>query len=200
MSMAGSKSDGGTGEMPDPTGRASRRWLRRLGWSTIVAGVAAAALLTLGFVWFLSSVPDDEVALTHNADGIVVLTGGASRVTDAIELMAAGRGQRLLISGLHRTTTVGEIQRLNPDFTRVIRCCVDFDHSRNTLGNAIETKRWAEDRRISVDHRGDVELSHAACACRDRAPAARRRARAVSGGHRANSVPNPGGGRSQPRD
>jgi uncharacterized SAM-binding protein YcdF (DUF218 family) len=23
---------------------------------------------------------------------------------------------------------------------------VDFDHSRNTLGNAIETKRWAENR------------------------------------------------------
>jgi uncharacterized SAM-binding protein YcdF (DUF218 family) len=146
MSMAGSKSDGGTGEMPDPTGRASRRWLRRLGWSTVVAGVAAAVMLALGFVWFLSSIPEDEVALAHNADGIVVLTGGASRVADAIELMAAGRGRRLLISGLHRTTTVGEIQRLNPDFTRVIRCCVDYDHSRNTLGNAIETKRWAEGR------------------------------------------------------
>ncbi len=145
MSTAGSKSDDGAGEMPGP-GRASRRWLRRLGWSAIVAGCVATSLLAVGFVWFLWSIPNHEVALTHDADGIVVLTGGASRVTDAIELMAAGRGKRLLISGLHRTTTVGEIQRLNPDFARVIRCCVDFDHSRNTLGNAIETKRWAEDR------------------------------------------------------
>ena len=28
----------------------------------------------------------------------------------------------------------------------MIGCCVDYDHSRNTLGNAIETKRWAEGR------------------------------------------------------
>ena len=27
-----------------------------------------------------------------------------------------------------------------------MRCCVDFDRSLNTLGNAIETKRWAEGR------------------------------------------------------
>jgi uncharacterized SAM-binding protein YcdF (DUF218 family) len=27
-----------------------------------------------------------------------------------------------------------------------VRCCVDFDRSLNTLGNAIETKRWAEHR------------------------------------------------------
>lgn len=132
--------------MPGPADRTSGRWVRRLGWIVVATGSAAAALLALGFVWFLWSVPNAEVALTDNADGIVVLTGGASRVPDAIELMAAGHGRRLLISGLHRTTTVGEIQRLNPDFARVIRCCVDYDHSRNTLGNAIETKRWATDR------------------------------------------------------
>jgi uncharacterized SAM-binding protein YcdF (DUF218 family) len=27
-----------------------------------------------------------------------------------------------------------------------VHCCVDFDRSRNTLGNAIETRRWAERR------------------------------------------------------
>jgi uncharacterized SAM-binding protein YcdF (DUF218 family) len=27
-----------------------------------------------------------------------------------------------------------------------VRCCVDFDRSLNTLGNAIETRRWAESR------------------------------------------------------
>jgi uncharacterized SAM-binding protein YcdF (DUF218 family) len=146
MSTAGYKSDGATGETPGPSGRVPRRWLRRIGWFTVATATTAVALLALGFVWFLASVPDDEVALTHDADGIVVLTGGASRVADAIQLMAAGRGRRLLISGLHPTTTVKEIRRLNPDFTRVIRCCVDYDHSRNTLGNAVETKQWAESR------------------------------------------------------
>ena len=132
--------------MPDPAGRSSRRWPRRLGRSAVVLGVTAGVLLAAGFIWFLWVVPNDETPLTYDADGIVVLTGGASRINDAIELMAAGRGKRLLISGLHRSTTVGEIQRLNPDFARVIGCCVDYDHSRNTLGNAIETKRWAEGR------------------------------------------------------
>jgi uncharacterized SAM-binding protein YcdF (DUF218 family) len=146
MSMAGSRSDRGGGGIPDPSGRRSRRWPRRIGRAVVVLAVTAALLLGAGFVWFLWVVPNDEIALSYDADGIVVLTGGASRVTDAIELMAAGRGKRLLISGLHRTTTVGEIQRLNPDFARVIRCCVDYDHSVNTLGNAVETKRWAEGR------------------------------------------------------
>jgi uncharacterized SAM-binding protein YcdF (DUF218 family) len=107
---------------------------------------AAALLLGLGFLWFLWHVPDDEIALTGTADGIVALTGGASRIADAIELLASGRGRRLLISGANRATTSEEISRLNPEFDRWVRCCVDFDRSLNTLGNAIETRRWAERR------------------------------------------------------
>ena len=90
--------------------------------------------------------PAEEAPLTRNADGIVALTGGASRIADAIELLASGRGKRLLISGANRATNSNEISRLNPEFERWVRCCVDFDRSLNTLGNAIETKRWAERR------------------------------------------------------
>jgi len=103
-------------------------------------------LIGLGFFWFLRNVPDEEVSLDRNADGIVALTGGASRIADAIELLASGRGKRLLISGAYRATNSKEISRLNPDFERWVRCCVDFDRSLNTLGNALETKRWAESR------------------------------------------------------
>ena len=42
---------------------------------------ASSLLLALGFVWFVWRVPAEEVALDRNADGIVVLTGGASRIT-----------------------------------------------------------------------------------------------------------------------
>ncbi len=147
MPMVGSKADdGGDGVVgaAEPSGRGGGRLLRRLGWSTVMICAAAVLLLGLGFLWFIWRVPGDEVALSRNADGIVALTGGASRVADAMELMAAGRGKRLLISGANRTTTPGEISRLNPDYARVVGCCVDFDRSLNTLGNAIETKRWAE--------------------------------------------------------
>src|SRR5262249_45646783 len=52
----------------------------------------------------------------------------------------------LNISGSIAATNAAAISRLNPDFERWVRCCVDFDRSLNTLGNAIETKRWAEHR------------------------------------------------------
>ncbi|HYZ44588.1 MAG TPA: YdcF family protein [Xanthobacteraceae bacterium] len=125
---------------------ASSAWLRRLGWSALAFCAAAALSIGLGFIWFVRHVPAEEVSLDRGADGIVALTGGASRITDAIELLASGRGKRLLISGAYRGTNSNEISRLNPEFERWVRCCVDFDRSLNTLGNAVETKRWAESR------------------------------------------------------
>jgi uncharacterized SAM-binding protein YcdF (DUF218 family) len=132
--------------LAEPSDRAPRSWLRRVGASTFALCAMAALLLGFGFLWFIWRVPLDEVSLDQNADGIVALTGGASRIADAIELLASGRGKRLLISGANRATNSNEISRLNPEFERWVRCCVDFDRSLNTLGNAIETRRWAESR------------------------------------------------------
>jgi len=148
MPMVRSKTDGDAGGMARSAAppRAPGRVLRRVGWTTIALCAGSALLLALGFLWFIWRLPADEVALDRSADGIVVLTGGASRIADAIELLAAGHGRRLLISGANRSTNTGEISRLNPEFERVVRCCVDFDRSLNTLGNAIETRRWAERR------------------------------------------------------
>ena len=147
MPTIGFNSDNGAAGMPRSTEPAtSSPLLRRLGWSTFVLCALGVLLIGLGFVWFVRHVPAEEVSLTRNADGIVALTGGASRIADAIELLASGRGKRLLISGAYRATNSNEISRLNPEFERWVRCCVDFDRSLNTLGNAIETKRWAQTR------------------------------------------------------
>ena len=149
MPRIGSNTDDGAAGVPRPaerSSRAPRTLLRRIGWSTFVLCSVAGLLLGLGFLWFVWRVPAEEVALNRNADGIVALTGGASRIPDAIELLASGRGKRLLISGANRATNSTEISRLNPEFERWVRCCVDIDRSLNTLGNAIETKRWAESR------------------------------------------------------
>jgi uncharacterized SAM-binding protein YcdF (DUF218 family) len=149
MPMVESKTDGGsTVHRLEPSGRrpAARWLLRRLGRSAIAICAIAALSLAAGFALFLWGLPTDEIVLHRDADGIVVLTGGASRISDAIELLAAGRGRRLLISGVNRATTSGEISRLNPDYGGMLSCCVDFDRSLNTLGNAIETKHWAESR------------------------------------------------------
>ena len=149
MSTVRSNTDDGAAAVPSmtqPSARGPRPLLWRVGWSTFLLCAALVLALGAGFLWFIWRVPVEEAPLTRNADGIVALTGGASRITDAIELLASGRGKRLLISGANRATNSNEISRLNPEFERWVRCCVDFDRSLNTLGNAVETRRWAESR------------------------------------------------------
>jgi len=123
---------------------------RVLGFFTMAAGAAGAVLLGAGFGWFVLSVPSEEVTLDTKADGIVVLTGAASRIPDAIELLATERGKRLLISGVHRATSAREIARLTPLYSKYFSCCIDLDRSAlNTFGNAIEAKRWAREHNFN---------------------------------------------------
>lgn len=123
--------------------RRARRWYRRI----LIGGAAIVVATFVGFLLFASSLPRSEPKLVGSADGIVVLTGGASRVVDAVELLAAGRGKRLLISGVHPATTPGELLRVNPDFERLLKCCIDLGHeATNTIGNAVETGNWMRDK------------------------------------------------------
>jgi uncharacterized SAM-binding protein YcdF (DUF218 family) len=126
---------------------AIERFARRLWRLVMLATFALAVVFVAGFLWFVGSVPTEEVTIDRPADGIVVLTGGASRITDAIELLAAGRGKRLLISGVHPTTSSSELARLSPAYRRWMTCCVDLGHAAvNTTGNAIETRQWVTER------------------------------------------------------
>ena len=157
---------------------APRRWLR----AVIVAVLAVVFVgAAIGFVGFLSQLRGAEIRPERNADGIVVLTGGSSRVSDAMELLAGGYGKRLLISGVHPTNAASDISRSlsdnslpdnqTPDNLTLLSCCVDLDRSAvNTRSNAAETRRWAHDRGFkslivvtSNYHmpRAIVELSHA---------------------------------------
>jgi len=130
-----------------PPRRGSRA--RRFALAVTACVAVALVLILAGFGWFLARLPADEIVLNRRADGIVVLTGGSSRVADAIELLASGRGQRLLITGVHPATGTGELSRLAPEYQRFVRCCVDLDRSAvNTLGNAVGTRRWAKERRF----------------------------------------------------
>jgi uncharacterized SAM-binding protein YcdF (DUF218 family) len=130
-------------------GRAAGCFVQRVVLAATAVCAVAVAAIVAGFWWFVWSVPTQEVQLNGSADGIVVLTGGSSRVADAIELLSEGRGKRLLITGVHRATTSAEIARVAPAYGRLIACCVDLDHSAlNTVGNALETKRWATSNRI----------------------------------------------------
>src|SRR3954451_17114646 len=153
---------------PEAVAAPPRGWLR----ATIVAALAIVFVgAAIGFVGFLSQLRAIEVNPSSKADGIVVLTGGSSRVSDAMELLAGGYGKRLLISGVHPTNAASDISRSLPDNQSLLHCCVDLDRSAvNTRSNAVETRRWARERGFkslivvtSNYHmpRAIVELSHA---------------------------------------
>jgi uncharacterized SAM-binding protein YcdF (DUF218 family) len=140
--------------------------------ATIVAVLAIAFVAAaVGFAGFVSQMRGIEARPSRTADGIVVLTGGSSRVSDAMELLADGYGKRLLISGVHPTSAASDISRSVTDNQSLMTCCVDLDRSAvNTRSNAAETRRWAHERGFrslivvtSNYHmpRAIVELSHA---------------------------------------
>lgn len=118
-------------------------WLVRL---TVLAVLAGVVLLGAGFLMFVNAIQRSESPPAQEADGIVVLTGGAQRIGDAVDLLMQGKARRLLISGVNEKTSRSQIARLNPDAQRLFNCCVDLDYrARNTIGNAIETRRWARE-------------------------------------------------------
>jgi uncharacterized SAM-binding protein YcdF (DUF218 family) len=153
---------------PNAASRGTRGRLRATLASALAAVLVAAAI---GFVVFVSQLRDAETRPARQADGIVVLTGGASRVSDAMELLAAGYGKRLLISGVHPTSAASDISRSVQESQSWFTCCVDLDRSAvNTRSNAAETRRWARERGFkslivvtSNYHmpRAIVEMSHA---------------------------------------
>lgn len=79
------------------------------------------------------------------ADGIVALTGGSAvRLKAAVDLLEAGEGRRLLVSGVDRKVSRHDLWGVTGAAKPLFDCCVDlgFD-AANTIGNARETAAWA---------------------------------------------------------
>jgi uncharacterized SAM-binding protein YcdF (DUF218 family) len=118
---------------------------RRMTSVTVKLAVLGGIAVVIGFFAFIWLLPNQQVALDQKADGIVVLTGGDSRVTDALELLASGHSKRLLITGVNTGTTTADIARQTVDYNKWLACCVDLDYEAlNTLGNAVQARLWAE--------------------------------------------------------
>ena len=83
------------------------------------------------------------------ADGIVVLTGASdARINEALRLLAGGRGERLLVSGVNRQVQRGELREVTAGSNRLFDCCVDLGfEAEDTVGNAQEIAAWSEAKR-----------------------------------------------------
>jgi len=103
------------------------------------------ALAGFGFVLFANAVMREPEVQNVHADGIVVLTGGQTRIAEAARLLEEKRGKRLLISGVNQKTGRPSLQRISGLDEATFNCCVDLGYqAQNTIGNADETRRWAE--------------------------------------------------------
>lgn len=77
-----------------------------------------------------------------NAEAIVVLTGGEGRVETGMELLAEGKGQRLLISGVHQNVRLADLTKSK---YQDMESRIDLGFvAQNTLGNADEIGSWVE--------------------------------------------------------
>lgn len=114
----------------------------------IGAAGAAVGLLLFGFLLFATSVMRDIPPTVATADGIVVLTGGETRILEGARLLTQGRGARLLISGVNHQTKREDVYKLSGLPQRRFECCVDLGYAAlDTVGNADETRKWAADNR-----------------------------------------------------
>lgn len=104
-----------------------------------------------GFIAFAQHV--DKIkppTIIPNADGIVVWTGkGGGRLEAGGKLLEAKKGERLLISGVHKDNNSEQIAKISGLQEKMAACCLDIDYAAtNTVGNARETASWA----IALDY------------------------------------------------
>jgi uncharacterized SAM-binding protein YcdF (DUF218 family) len=129
----------------DQTGKGVRsNWPGRIGNLFLGCLISLPIIFLAGFLLFATGIPRTETPPPHPADGIVALTGGASRISDAMDLLTKNQGKRLLISGVNPATKPSELIRLTPEYEKLFTCCIDLGHqAMNTTGNATEIAQWA---------------------------------------------------------
>jgi uncharacterized SAM-binding protein YcdF (DUF218 family) len=117
-----------------------------------VAVKGLAAVLVLLVIWTagLLEFADRVARLTPAedpapADGIVALTGGSDvRLQAGADLLESGKGKRLLVSGVNRQATRGDLWSVTGAAKPLFDCCVDLGFTAaDTLGNARESAQWA---------------------------------------------------------
>jgi uncharacterized SAM-binding protein YcdF (DUF218 family) len=126
-------------------GIAARLWRASAGVLLVAAAVATAWLL--GLVWFVAGFATAARDTAPPTDAIVVLTGGSQRLATGLDLLRAGKGQMLFVTGVSRRVHVEDLLRISGNAPAWAICCVVLGHeAKDTLDNAIETARWMRQR------------------------------------------------------
>lgn len=131
--------------------------LFRIILTTILVVVGTPVFIWVGgYALFATAVitmkePDSTV----KADAAIVLTGGTGRVSRGLDLLADGRVESLLISGVYKGTTRKDILRQwnRPEKNKkeLPNCCLTLGYEAgNTVGNATEAHEWLKDNKAAT--------------------------------------------------
>lgn len=117
---------------------------------TLAVTCLAVLLATVlaSFQHFVLTLPTVTAGTIQRTDGIVVTTGGQQRLSSGIGLLAGGKAEKLLISGVGQGVNRAIlVQELGLDAIQVnaLFCCVELDYSAvDTRGNAAAAREWAD--------------------------------------------------------
>lgn len=117
---------------------------------TLSLALGLLFLLVIGFLWFAATLPDKVEAPDRHTQAIVVLTGGGERVAEGLRLLAEGKGDYLLITGVYREVTLPEILALQPDLPPELAERIELGYAADdTHGNAVEAATFMARRELS---------------------------------------------------
>lgn len=110
----------------------------------LIALFLVVGLFIGGFFKYSTLVTSAEMPTdVATSDAIVVLTGGSSRISKGLMLMAEQKAKRVLISGVNPATKMHDILKLNQPYKSLFNCCVDLERvALDTVGNAVESQKW----------------------------------------------------------
>ena len=114
-------------------------------WGVLRAAVLVAAAGCVswlaGLLWFATPPAADTRAAA--TDAIVVLTGGSLRLQSGIDLLRAGKGRKLFVSGVNQQVALDDLLGVSGHAPDWALCCIVLGHEADdTFGNAQETAQW----------------------------------------------------------
>lgn len=86
-------------------------------------------------------------------DAIIVVTGGAHRINEGLDLLATHKARKMLISGVNEKVSLPELlamwDKKGKTDMKAIECCVTLGrHAADTNSNAEEAKAWLKANRL----------------------------------------------------
>lgn len=107
-----------------------------------------ALIYALGFILFTVTLGKPAARDAARTEAAVVITGGVGRIEHGVEILKAGKVQRLLVAGADPAVTKRDLIRRLGGSAKLVNCCVDLgSESVDTRSNAEEASRWLAKRR-----------------------------------------------------